>query len=177
MRFNPWVRKSPWRRAWQPTPVFLPEESHGQRSLAGYRPWGREESDTTEVTHAHTHTPMPLFTWRAWPHSAHSLAKCHPVMSFTAIKMWLNARMWAQTPTEVTTHRMSECFDSVLLSVEEDNVWSILTTYSLGHHLGSEVREEQEMGHKRGAHSLDRRQDRVPRALRHTTPPPLHGHD
>ena len=121
-RFHPWVGKTPWRRAWQHTPVFLPEESHGQRSLAGYRPWGREESDTTEVTHAHTHTPMPLFTWRAWPHSAHSLAKCHPVMSFTAIKMWLNARMWAQTPTEVTTHRMSECFDSVLLSVEEDNV-------------------------------------------------------
>ena len=35
--FDPWVRKIPWRRKWQPTPVFLPEESHGQRSLAGYR--------------------------------------------------------------------------------------------------------------------------------------------
>jgi len=34
-RFNPWVRKIPLRRAWQPTPVFLPGESHGQRSLAG----------------------------------------------------------------------------------------------------------------------------------------------
>ena len=34
--FNPWVGKIPWRREWQPTPVFLPEESHGQRSLAGY---------------------------------------------------------------------------------------------------------------------------------------------
>jgi len=34
--FNPWVRKIPWRRAWQPTPVFLPGESHGQRGLAGY---------------------------------------------------------------------------------------------------------------------------------------------
>ena len=37
-----------WRRKWQPTPVFLPRESHGQRSLAGYSPWGRKESDTTE---------------------------------------------------------------------------------------------------------------------------------
>ena len=37
-RFDPWVRKIPWRRKWQPTPVFLPEESHGQRSLAGYGP-------------------------------------------------------------------------------------------------------------------------------------------
>ena len=39
-----------WRRKWQPTPVFLPGESHGQRSLGGCSPWGRTESDTTEVT-------------------------------------------------------------------------------------------------------------------------------
>ena len=38
--FNLWVRKIPWRRKWQPTPVFLPGESHGQRSLMGYSPWG-----------------------------------------------------------------------------------------------------------------------------------------
>ena len=37
--FSPWVRKIPWRREWQPTPVFLPGESHGQRSLAGYNLW------------------------------------------------------------------------------------------------------------------------------------------
>ena len=37
--FDPWVRKIPWRRAWQPTPAFLPGESHGQRSLVGYSPW------------------------------------------------------------------------------------------------------------------------------------------
>ena len=40
----------PWRRKWQPTPVFLPGKSHGQESLAGYSPWGHKESDTTEVT-------------------------------------------------------------------------------------------------------------------------------
>ena len=40
--------RSPWRRAWQPTPVFLAGESHGRRSLAGYSPWGHKESDTTE---------------------------------------------------------------------------------------------------------------------------------
>ena len=38
IRDNPWVWKIPWRRKWQPTPVFLPRESHGQRSLAGYSP-------------------------------------------------------------------------------------------------------------------------------------------
>ena len=38
--FDPWVGKIPWRREWQPTPIFLPGKSPGQRSLAGYRPWG-----------------------------------------------------------------------------------------------------------------------------------------
>ena len=46
--FSPQVGKVPWRRAWHPTPVFLPGESHGQRSLTGYSPWGSTESDTTE---------------------------------------------------------------------------------------------------------------------------------
>ena len=48
--FTPWVGKTPWRRKWQPIPVFLSGESHGQRSLAGYSPWSCKESDTTEVT-------------------------------------------------------------------------------------------------------------------------------
>ena len=39
-----------WRRKWQPTPVFLSGEFHGQRSLVGYSLWGHKESDTTEVT-------------------------------------------------------------------------------------------------------------------------------
>ena len=46
--FNPWVGKIPWSRKWQPTPVCLPGESHGQRSLVGYSSWGCKESDTTE---------------------------------------------------------------------------------------------------------------------------------
>ena len=48
--FDRWVGKIPWERKWQPTPVFLPGESRGQRSLAGYSPWGRKESETTELT-------------------------------------------------------------------------------------------------------------------------------
>ena len=40
-KFNPWVKKILWRRVWQPTPVFLPRESHGQRTLVGYYPQGR----------------------------------------------------------------------------------------------------------------------------------------
>ena len=47
-RFDPWIRKIPWRRKWEPAPVFLPGKSHGQRSLMGYSPWGHEESDVTK---------------------------------------------------------------------------------------------------------------------------------
>ena len=47
---HPWT---PWRRQWHPTPVLLPGKSHGQRSLVGCSPWGREESDTTERLHFH----------------------------------------------------------------------------------------------------------------------------
>ena len=49
---DPWILKIPWRREWQPTPVFLPGESQEQRSLEGYSPWGCKESDATErLTH------------------------------------------------------------------------------------------------------------------------------
>ena len=54
-RFDPWVRKITWRRTCQPTPVFFPGKSHGQRSLVGYSPWGHKESDTTEQMNTHTH--------------------------------------------------------------------------------------------------------------------------
>ena len=48
LEFNPWVGKIPWRRKWQPTSVFLPGESHGERSLVGHSPRGHKELDTTE---------------------------------------------------------------------------------------------------------------------------------
>ena len=49
--FDPWVRKTSWRGKCQPTPVFLPGESHHLRKLAGYSPWGRNELDITERIH------------------------------------------------------------------------------------------------------------------------------
>ena len=52
--FDPWVWKILWRRTWQPTTVFLPGKFHGQRSLAGYSPWGHKELDTTEYTCTHS---------------------------------------------------------------------------------------------------------------------------
>ena len=51
--FDPWVGKISWRREWQPTPVFLPGEFHGQNSLASYSPWGRKKSDMVERLSLH----------------------------------------------------------------------------------------------------------------------------
>ena len=64
-KFNPWIGKIPWRKKWQPTPVFLPGQFHGQRSLVGYSLWGCKELDMTEQS---THTCMHnwitlLYTW------------------------------------------------------------------------------------------------------------------
>ena len=67
--FNPWVRKVSCRRKWQPTPVFLPGKSHGQRILEGSSPWGRKVgydwvTNTHTYTHTHTHTHThSLETW------------------------------------------------------------------------------------------------------------------
>ena len=52
-RFDPWVGNIPWRRKWLLTPVFLPGESHGQRSLVSYSPWGLKKSDMTELLSMH----------------------------------------------------------------------------------------------------------------------------
>ena len=65
--FDPWVWKIPWRRKWQPTPVFLPEESQGRRSLVGYSPQGCKELDTMgwfHFTSLHVVSlPKSLMTW------------------------------------------------------------------------------------------------------------------
>ena len=72
----PGLGRFPWRRKWQPTPVFLPGKSHGQRSLTSYSPWDHKELDTNERLSIHTvclryknkyHggniTPYILYTW------------------------------------------------------------------------------------------------------------------
>ena len=61
-RVHPWVGTIPWRREWQPTPVFLPGKFHGQKSLAGYSPWVCKESDMTELlTPSLSFLPLPCF--------------------------------------------------------------------------------------------------------------------
>ena len=89
LRFDPWVAKIPWKKAWQPTPVVLPGESHGQRGLVGYSPWGRKESDTTEWL-AHTHTCCKhrtghfKFFKKSNLSARHGLTECSCLMSCAA---------------------------------------------------------------------------------------------
>ena len=64
MDIIPGSERFPWRRKWQPTPIFLPWESHGQRSLVGYSPCGHKESNTTEWLNIHTHTHTHTHTQR-----------------------------------------------------------------------------------------------------------------
>ena len=70
---HPWIGKIPWRRKWQPIPVFLPGESHGQRSLAGYSPRGRKESDMPELTHYCCQLPSHSGQIRTSHHIHHRL--------------------------------------------------------------------------------------------------------
>ena len=53
-KLNPCVGKLHWGRTWEPTPILLPGKFHGQRSAAGYSPWGRKEWDVTECAHTQT---------------------------------------------------------------------------------------------------------------------------
>ena len=69
-RFDLWVRKIPWKRKWQPTPVFLPEKFCGQRSLVGYSSLGHRELDTTE----HTHTPLKPQACQGLPYTFQMLS-------------------------------------------------------------------------------------------------------
>ena len=75
--FSPWVGKIPWRRKWQLTAVFLPGESHGQRSLVGYSPWSRTESDRTERTHVIHYCRENNLTPKSWTKKSSTCLQSH----------------------------------------------------------------------------------------------------
>ena len=96
-RAHSWVKRIPWRREWQPTPGFLPGKSHQQRSLAGYSPQHRKESDTTEHT-------------RAWRH----ISSCRP--SMVRAQMFCQGLLpcWTLQSTFLTVSLASCCLPSSL---------------------------------------------------------------
>ena len=75
--FDPWVRKIPWRRKWQPTPVFLPGKFHGQSSLMDYSPWDFKELDMAKPLN--THTQEQYYRNTEYPDFFPFIPLCNPV--------------------------------------------------------------------------------------------------
>ena len=82
LRFNPWFRKIPWRRAWQPTPVVLPRESHGLRSLLGYSPRGLKESHMAKRL-----ILFFLFSYKSGPKFAQAFLVCNHFALFQQLTL------------------------------------------------------------------------------------------
>ena len=105
-RVDPWIRKIPWRRKWQPTSEFLPGESLGPRSLVGYSPWGRKSQTRLKQLSTHTHVPgglcflrkiisrvwIPLMQKATRPQKPHQIQSSQPhlVLGFVVI-FWREA--------------------------------------------------------------------------------------
>ena len=127
--FKTWVRKIPWRREWLPIPVFLTRELHGQRSLAGYNPWDRKESDTTEWL---TLSLWGFLSGSDGKESAHIVGDLGLIpglgrspeegsgnsLQYSCLENSIGRRAWQASPlgckesytTEKLTHRHTWCF-------------------------------------------------------------------
>ena len=104
-RFDPWVRKIPWRKEWQPTPVFLPGKSHGQRSLAGYSPWSLTESDMTEWTH-----------WTQFIYSVVLVSALQQSESVICIYIYIYTHTHTYTHTYIDTHYFFSFLSIVIIT-------------------------------------------------------------
>ena len=104
--FNPWIRKIPWSKKWQPAPVFLPGKFHGQRSLVGYSLWGCKESDMTEQLsmHAHVHDFSKYFSIICISDNCIELP--------TRISLWKshNYSIFSNPQTELSITQTSFCY-------------------------------------------------------------------
>ena len=94
--FSLWVGKIPWRRKWQPTPVFLPGKSHGRKSLVSYSPRGRKKLDTTEklsfflfISSVQLLSLVRLFAtpWTAECQASLSLTNSQSLLKLTSIRL------------------------------------------------------------------------------------------
>ena len=86
--FDSWVGKIPWSRKWQPTPVFLPRESHGQRNLVGYSPWGRRVGHGwSSLAHMHAWVDEEDLR-RSVILLSSTYLKCHSSLLFSEKVLW-----------------------------------------------------------------------------------------
>ena len=111
--FDPWVRKIPWRREWQPTPVFLPGESHGQKSLVGYSLWVTKSQ--TQLSSGHCAVlccavvQSPSLSSSLGPHGLqHTRRPCSPppprVCPRSCLSPWWCCRAISSSDTHTDTH-------------------------------------------------------------------------
>ena len=100
--FNPWIRKIPWRRKWQSNPVLLPGESHGQRSLVGYSPWGHKESDMTEHPCMYANWPRDRNIRTSWVALVEKTPPANTGDMRHGFDLWVRKilwrRVWQTTP-------------------------------------------------------------------------------
>ena len=121
--FNPWVRKIPWRREWQSTPVFLPGKSHGQRNLAGYTPPGRKDSDITEQQDRQTcswktvlaqklgNVPYATGYFPILNSGAHRSSSCLQAVAITTLLAEVNKLTFGQPLEFQTPHQVWEILE------------------------------------------------------------------
>ena len=118
MWIRSWVKKIPWRREWQPTSLFLPGESHGQRSLEGYSPCGRQELDMNEMTE-YARNDIYCLAYVVRPQF--SVDKCISMnicliwismnmisMNITSIHIDINAYLWIPKQSMCWKHKLVE---------------------------------------------------------------------
>ena len=124
--FDPWVRKIPLRRKWQPTLVFLPRKSHGQRSLVGCSPWGCKESDTTEQLNIHAQpipSTSPEISSNKWlTQSVKQRCRMIPWKSHPACEWGVLPHCWC----ECNIDKVTSCYPTYLSThclFTSDHVW------------------------------------------------------
>ena len=92
--FHPWVGKIPWRRKWQPTPVFLPRESHGQRSLVGCSPRGHKDVDVRGFPAGSVVKTLPAMQEMPVPSPGQEDPLEKEMATHSSILAWKNTNPW-----------------------------------------------------------------------------------
>ena len=115
------MRQLPWRRKWQPTPVFLPGEFHWQRSLAGWSPWGRKELDISAgLSLTHSSTLLSILTGVIWQHELHRKRRVRGLsdtVQLTASK-WQVLISLRSIPINYWPAWLSQCAPGLKLSLQ-----------------------------------------------------------
>ena len=132
-RFNPWVRKIPWRRKQQPTPVFLPGKSHGQRSLAGYSSWDCKDWTCAHTrTHTHRHAESEseghsVVSNSLWPHVHGHVHIVHGILQGRILEWvafpFFRGSSWPRDQTQVSC--IAGRFFTSWATREAQECWSV----------------------------------------------------